>query len=375
MSKIFTLSGSIACALFTFFLELAEAKIEYERAWVDIPDFSRISTPFSNADWFEEVAVAVKSYHEIDKTCIENIPLRASALRNIKTMLSNISPPSDSISIQEKLKLLAKMASNKAWYLDQLQHLYTNVGKSESQIKSYFEPCSDKSDSRELVLVNKVFYDFKLPTAWGLYWLEVLDPCHRLTLTPYYLKWSKEKVNSPFFLWLETEEVPFYTTQIDYLTQEELLKYRTVISSEDRLLYDSEGKKANFTSPDKEYIYVLSSANELIVVEGNEVIRHASLSLGKPVIGTGSLKVDNGELTYIDVESGHYQPSPEALLNTIQTLEKLGLKIDPNIIQSKYYTDKGDIIKILLSDFMKNNNTSFSDKKTVPLKQISSFSL
>ena len=114
----------------------------------------------------------------------------------------------------------------------------------------------------------------------------------------------------------------------------------------------------------------------LVVAEGSETIRHASLSLGKPVIGTGRLKINDGELTYIDVESGHYQPSPSTLFNTVQTLKKIGVKLSPEIVQVKYYTDDGDVIETSLADFLEQSkNIGKSEKHNTPLKQISSFPL
>ena len=69
-------------------------------------------------------------------------------------------------------------------------------------------------------------------------------------------------------------------------------------------------------------------------------------------MGCGSLKIDNGNLVYIDVESGHYQPSSATLLNIIQTLKILGLAFNSKIVKIKYYSDEGDIVHSSLFEFL-----------------------
>lgn len=47
---------------------------------------------------------------------------------------------------------------------------------------------------------------------------------------------------------------------------------------------------------------------------------HSSFLSGKPGLCFGMIKVDNGEITYIDNRSGHYKPTKKNLINAVDKL-------------------------------------------------------
>jgi hypothetical protein len=304
----------------------------------------------------------ITQYHKLDNTKFENLRLRSEILRKIHAEILNIVSSIENVAIQKELTRLADIAQKKAWYLDKIENFYTTYSDDDEKIKALFHSQPDVSTQPVLCLVNKVLYDFKLPSSWGLYWIEAIDPCHRLTLTPYYLKWIKENSNVPFFLWLENEEMPFYMIQVQYFDKTRLNEFCLRVSSKDHLFYDSNGKKANFNN-NEEYLYVITPSKNIAVIKASDEFRHTTLTSGQPVLGAGSIKIKEGKLSYIDTESGHYQPTPYFLLQSIRLLEEIGLKINYNEVKVKYYSNE-KTVEEKLSEFLskyklpKNNNVN-----------------
>ena len=201
----------------------------------------------------------------------------------------------------------------------------------------YIENKVQLNTYRILSLVNKIFYDTKLPGYWGLYWLEALDPCHRLILTPYYIRWKKTDIDTPFFMWLENQEIPYTATQIELVR--DLENYTYEFSKLEHLLYACDGKVANLEKDKVEYLYIITMDKRILIIEGNEQIRHLSLSRGKPVLGAGTIRVQAGQVTYLDVESGHYQPTLCHMKQVIDIFNNLGAILKEGV-KIKYYRNK-----------------------------------
>jgi hypothetical protein len=337
----------LLCILFSY---TAFAIKLYERAWVDIPDPQYVLRPFNVHPLCVKIHNLIIEYHKLDKTKFENLRLRAEILKKIHTQILDSVPTIENLGIKKELTRLADNARKKAWYLNQIEKIYAPSSDEDARMKSLFHRQANFSASPLLCLVNNVLYDFKLPSAWGLFWLEALDPCHRLSLTPYYLKWIKERRPCPFFLWLENEEMPFYTIQVEYFDKIRLKDFCLRVSSQDHLFYNSRGDKANYNE-DKEYLYVITPTKEIAVIEASDEIRHTTLTCGEPVLGAGSIKIKEGVLSYIDVESGHYQPDPHFLLQSIMLLKDMGLKINYDEVRVKYYSNE-QTVEEKLSEFL-----------------------
>lgn len=64
--------------------------------------------------------------------------------------------------------------------------------------------------------------------------------------------------------------------------------------------------------------------------------RHSTLAGGRPVLCSGLIKVVNGKITYIDNNSGHYEPESANLYNAVKKLEGLFSK-DAKVICLPYW--------------------------------------
>lgn len=331
------------------------ARIEHEKAWVDVPDAAEAEKAFSGHGWSQEIMDSLRAYHSFDKSSVSALDDRIRVLAELSEMLGSLGAD---LSVRKRMVKLAAMADKKAWYLRQLQELY-----ARTDVNDRFTDSS--SELNQMVLVNSISYDFNLPTAWGLYWLEALDPSHRLMLTPYYLRWEAQNTNIPFFMWLEEQDVPFYSPEVDYFSNEEILDARASLDSSTGVLRDVKGEIIHTANDGSEYIYVLSAETGLLIAKGSEEVRHTSLSRGRPIIGAGSLKVREGRITHIDVESGHYQPSAEDLVRIVSWLENHGALISPDQLRVKYYEPSGAVVKCSYAEVSKNRTKAESDHKFI----------
>lgn len=298
-------------------------------AWIDIP-----TVDFALPCEYRETQVGslVKAYHDLEKTSLDLLPKRIAALEQIHSSITETVEGSKSPA-NSRLTKLDTLVQKKIRYLKRIDDLYNN--KTPYDLFLNFEASNDSEVP--LVLVNEVFFDFKLPIYWGLFWLEALDPCHRF-LTAHYLKWKDKYSEIPFFLWLEDQEIPHNAIQVDFLKEQEVTE--CLVDIKDGLfVHQLTGEKVNYDSQDQEYIFALMLDKRLIVAKGSEHIRHSSLTLGKPVLGAGALKIHNGNLIYIDAESGHYQPTPKALHQVLEILKKQGAIINYQELQVKYYLE------------------------------------
>jgi hypothetical protein len=302
-------------------------------AWIDIP-ISEYALPKDPI--FTEVKGKIDYYHTIPAIDRSLLPKRIDSLQRILSDMQHIDLAS-SPHLNTKAEKFNVLAKKKLWYLREIQSLYDEA----DPYQKYIDISQTQEGEIPLLLVNKLAFDPNLPMYWGFFLLETLDPCHRF-LTQYYLKWEKGHQGIPFFLWLEDQEILFNTFQIDYFTDLERVQHQ--INIIDGYLYkNSDGQRANFNAEDKEYLFSITMNKELIVVEGSEHVRHTTLSCGEPTLGSGTLKIENGVLTYIDTESGHYQPSPHSLKQVFRILQTKGLLIDPSNVNVKYYTTSGVI--------------------------------
>lgn len=328
---------------------------DYRGAWIDIPTIG-FAVPATHQE--SSIGTLITAYHALEKTSLEALPKRIEILKQLHDDLSNTRQDSTDFS-STKAQKLDHLVKKKVWYLEKIYSLYQNPNPYEE----FLNVGPIDKNLTPLFLVNKVLFDFKLPIYWGLFWLEALDPCHRF-LTAHYLKWREKGGDIPFFLWLEDQEIPHNSIQIDFLTENDLEKHQLDIV-DGLFKHHHTGEVVEFDDITQEYIFALTLDKKLIVAKGNEHIRHSSLTSGKPVLGAGALKIKAGKLIYIDAESGHYQPTPRDLLQTIQIITTQGAVLDLETVQVKYYLDghvQHEQASDLVKKFKDSSNEPFDEK-------------
>ncbi|MBW8310315.1 MAG: hypothetical protein K0M45_11905 [Candidatus Paracaedibacteraceae bacterium] len=313
-------------------------------AWRDLPKLGLASCVSFTHEAMEPVDQLIVRYHSISKSEIDTIGSRIALLTKIKSELLVLADKIGDEKVSKTLRSLSGISSKKSWYLSELKILYKNTVEEHPIIKSQTNMFDDYIP---LPLVNKLIFGTNISAYWGLFWLEALDPCHRM-LTSYYVQWDEEKTATPFFLWLENLDIPWFSPQIHFFNSIELEDATYTLDA--GIFYNKKNEKANLNSDNQEYIYIITLEKKILIVKASETVRHISLSLGFPVLAAGALKLMEGKIIYIDGESGHYQPTAFHIWQAIELLRKLNVNLDANV-GIKYY-ENGKVVKTGLKDFL-----------------------
>jgi hypothetical protein len=320
-------------------------------SWIDLPK-QPISFYIGYHDQsFDLVNSLIDKYHGLDKLDEANLGDRSKLLGEISLTFDQVAYDLEDRQKSEVLTRLSLIARKKAEYLNRLNYIFEV--EIDSYEKMHIQYAGDKQEIDGffvLPLINKVIYATNLPSYWGLFWLEALDPCHRM-LTPYYVKWKEDKDKTPFFMWLEGQEIPYYIFQIELFDDEKLSQLQYNISTEDGLVYNSNCEKTTLNTENEEYIFVITLDKKILISKSSQTVRHFSLTAGKPVLSAGSIKILDGKIIYVDGESGHYMPSVFYINQTINLLMNLGANLDEKV-NIKYYQDK-KVVRKTLAEFLK----------------------
>lgn len=96
------------------------------------------------------------------------------------------------------------------------------------------------------------------------------------------------------------------------------------------LLYDHTGKQLLTTRSKhrNQNNYVMDAAGNFYLFDEftHPEIRHSSIFAGGPVAGAGNIAIEEGQLTYLDSDSGHY-PSTEVFENVQKEFAAQGVEI------------------------------------------------
>ena len=242
---------------FTFTISVHAA----ERAWVDLPEAEFFPAILESKEDDDSLKDLVSHYHHLNKNDECLLKTRIETLKKIADLISS---KGDGGSLRRKF---LKLILNKHWYLKELELIYlNNLDLKENLELIHFAEAramSANSNLKPLVLVNKMMFDPKLPGHWGLFWMETIDPCHR-QLMPYYVRWKEIEGKKPhFFMWLETENVPFYIPSLKFLSEDEKTKIK--VNIKDGKLVDRSGAPLQMNDENMEYIFVIDLHKNLYV--------------------------------------------------------------------------------------------------------------
>lgn len=280
-----------------------------------------------------EVEYLAQKYHKIPKDKVEFISLRISALDEIIKKLDDYKENPAAI-------LLQKQISAKVAYLTALRNL-----PSKEKIIKYHT----SNNPNALTLRNNITYSLKMHEYWGAFWLESIDPCHR-RLAHYYVIWKEQnpecKDYLPFFLWLEMQYIPPSILSVKYLNEKERAMFEATI--ENGKIISKQSKALISTGSVVKYIYIITLDEQLYIAPWGNTIWHTSFSCGKPVLGSGLLTIENGIITGISFESGHYLPSIEQGYRSLNWFQNHDVFIE-NPLQITYFLNRKKYT-ILLSE-------------------------
>jgi hypothetical protein len=326
----------------------------------------------------------IESYHDIEKAEYRNIDARIAALQGISAFANDFmktfgvdmesaakrnelsrvydpelkayksSNPRDN-TLDRHILTLARRSLRKAGYLQMLKNYYAVGGAG----------CAHRSPQALLALIRapKQINNEFVGLEPGLR-LEQLDPVHRGNYEETekgscgfaFQLWAADtRQDKPFFMWLETslvclendkaladaQSVPY--NRLDRKTGaggngQKILFFPAPIQALDLDLMDAVPQVCSTVGyscdPPKDptgkggvgvAAYVWSQESELFIAEhrGN-VFHHSSFLSGQRVRCAGMIKIDNGRVSAISNNSGHYKPRQQQMVNMVRFLAGAG---------------------------------------------------
>lgn len=314
--------------------------------WIDLPNDNYLAILGYETQNTIALDTLIRKYNEIPKTQIVTLSERIRKLGEIVDLIRDwIDNYLELIDKKKHLMWILEIASKKRNYLIQLIQIYENQLYVDTIQNDYHTDISALKDSskKPVFLTNHRFFSLKMREYWGDFWLETLDPCHR-RLTPFFDQWiAIKKINfeTPhFFLWLEIQHIPSYVPRVIYLRGDSLENKKLIIKN--GLFFkksDAGWILANFNISSKRYLFTIDLMEEIYSAEEGFGISHSSFTCGKPVIGAGLLRINQGQLTFLALESGHYMPSIETGYQILQTFEEKGALL-PNNLEIVFFYDR-----------------------------------
>ena len=156
------------------------------------------------------------------------------------------------------------------------------------------------------------------------YWLERLDPQNNpLNQWDEFVVWA-QRHDKTEFTGDSSDDRPI----LEYLDEADRERYRVDavngrVCYESREWLDTSGGNASFSQAKGVYIYVCSARTRNIY-SFNSVLHqmhHSSFLQGEPVLAAGDWQVIDGEVLYVDGQSGHYKPSFDQLRTFAQACQ------------------------------------------------------
>jgi hypothetical protein len=111
---------------------------------------------------------------------------------------------------------------------------------------------------------------------------------------------------------------------VPYKSERERAEYEVTVLSSGQLRWQF----STFDNADRQFLYVMDGDGNIYTADDDEVKHHSAFLAGQPVAAAGMWGVKNGRLTWINSESGHYQPPGDYCEQILQELKKRGAKVD-----------------------------------------------
>ncbi|MDD3020666.1 MAG: hypothetical protein PHX61_06760 [Alphaproteobacteria bacterium] len=305
-------------------------------SWIDpptvlavekIPKFSR---PIAVLKQLEE-------YHRLPKDKLEFTAPRCASLLRLSFLCAS-SECKNQIDV-DTLQGISKIAENKRRYLWELNRLHragvllqNDQVYDRQKVSSYFNSFANRTYDA-VKLNNTQFYDSDIGIHWGEFWLEAIDPAHRQldNQKDQWLHVVDQKDKSPFFLWLEGQVIP-RSESIKYFSKEE--QRLAKLSIADGKICDAPDGIVSgrlTTDPNKEFLFIVDADEDFYGRYSSREIRHPSLTRGTAIIAPGMIQAQDGEITVIESNSGHYLPDPQTGLQLIAVLRNKGAQFSDQI--------------------------------------------
>lgn len=203
---------------------------------------------------------------------------------------------------------------------DDLQKKFKKTAEKASHLGTNFLKPLDKSYIPETVAISKKAIGGDSKKEVHIY---------KNAIEKRYERWKKSGTSRDFDDWVkayasDSEKKKMRKNCVKYLTETESKKY--VVEFDHKKI-----KQNGHTVQDGDYIYVLDSKIHSLFI-GKKVqgeFHHSSFTGGKPVACAGHMKLKDGKIQSINLNSGHYKPTKqqgENLITYLSDSSRLGFK-------------------------------------------------
>ena len=288
-----------------------------ETAWVDVPRIEELqAAPFLP----DSLHASLRAYRDLPCTSAPHLTERQIALGALVEQLDQLDLSSHLRPLQNWLMQLARRKSK---YLECLSQIFKENWHQSERLDGYLNDRSDLKDQHLLSLhLTRDRYHFpERSVFWGNYAMECLDPCHR-QLPEMVRVWHDENSQVPYLLWLEKFSGHQHDRWVRYLTLAEQSELE--IKCIDHRLCKLSGRP--LSCPERQhFIFIIDLQGRLFATRADPHLSHASFTRGRAVLASGIFQANQGNLTHLKFESGHYLSALPHWWQAIQLFEQLGV--------------------------------------------------
>lgn len=324
--------------------------MQRELDWIDLPNEDYTLVLGYNTPESRKLNELIKQYNQLTKDREDSLINRIDLLSQIESWIENwLKNLLSGVEKNKHLQWIAEIATKKRRYLESLQALsQENFFSIEALEEKFTSHPSLIEKTESAVLLNpKRFFSLKMREYWGDFYWEAIDPCHR-KLTPFLIEWEKTRTDFSvlsFFLWLETKHLPKYVPVVRYLTPCELKRAQVTVQN-GVMIEKATRELLQCCDPKEKYLFAIDLDKNFYVAKESDGCSHSSFTHGYPVLGAGIVKVENGKLLSLSLESGHYLPSLETGHTILRCFMEMGLDLREEFDLSYFFDRNKYTVKI-----------------------------
>lgn len=151
---------------------------------------------------------------------------------------------------------------------------------------------------------------------------------------------------------IDENNVPSKISHVTYMDENQRKDFKLNIEN-GQLSTQHEGKLNTGSAP---HIFVVAPNSRVYVGEYHQgTLNHSSFLSGGAVKAAGEMVIENGKLTTITDKSGHYQTSPEMVINGLKVLKSQGVDLsDVTLIMNAHPHSTNPPVKHNASDYLES---------------------
>jgi len=219
---------------------------------------------------------------------------------------------------------------------------------NEKLVNDYF---FEELHEKQINLKNGVYTNSENTYKFGNFFLEIIDPSHRV-LNKYKLKWENNKIEEDFFAYLENFSNIENEVIINFFNKRELFSKKVCIV-DGKLAYNFDNNISLInTDNNRKFLFTIDTSYNMYCYYETENYYHISSTKGKPVLAAGDIKVKDGILSALNIDTGHYLIKDTSIEYILTIFDKLKIFTSKDL-PILYFTENNLQFTQELNNFLK----------------------